>query len=198
MSVLIGLGGRLRSGKDAYADRLVSAHGYVKIGMADAILEHLLILDPWIRVTIREGFRLRIWPGFRRAATLVGLLGYVKAKTIDDFRKTMWRDGTDAGRLFFGEEVWVDVMRERIRARLEAGERVVVTGVRYPNELDVITGLGGRSMWVSRPSMEATAGEHLTEWSLSAEDFPEIIDNSGTLHALWALADSAVSYSEAA
>ena len=186
---LLGLGGRLRCGKDAYADHLVAAHGFVKIGMADAILEHVLIVNPWIRVRLHEGVRLRIWPGFRRARWLVARLGYVEAKTIDDFRQFMWRDGTDGGRNFFGEEIWVDVMRERIRARLGAGERVVVTGVRYANELDVVRDLDGIAMWVSRPEAELTEGGHVTENALDAGAFDETIDNSGSLAELYAQAD---------
>lgn len=185
----IGLGGRLRSGKDAFADHLAAEHGYVKLGMSDALLEHMLIIDPWIRVTIREGIRLRIWPRFRRASWLVGELGYVEAKTIADFRTYMQKDGTDGGRNFFGEDIWVGVMRDRIAARLADGERIVFTGVRYPNELAMVRSLGGQGLWISRPAVEASAGAHSSENSLDANDFDETVDNSGTLEQLHAAAD---------
>ncbi|AUG29385.1 MULTISPECIES: hypothetical protein [Microbacterium] len=189
MSVLIALGGRLRSGKDAYADRLVARHGFVKLGMSDPILEHMLAVDPWIKVRIREGIRLRIWPGFRLASRLVDRLGFVDAKSIRDFRAYMQRDGSEGGREFFGEDTWVNVMRERVAARLAAGQLVVITGIRIPNELAMVRELGGTALWVSRPSMEAAPGTHSTERSLEPAHFDEVIDNSGTLEGLHARAD---------
>ncbi len=189
MSTLIALGGRLRSGKDAYADRLVARHGFVKLGMSDPILEHMLAVDPWIKVRIREGIRLRIWPRFRRASWLVDRLGFVDAKSIHDFRAYMQRDGSEGGREFFGEDTWVNVMRERVAALLDDGQLVVITGIRIPNELAMVRALGGTALWVSRPVMEAAPGTHSTERSLDPSHFDGFIDNSGTLDDLHAKAD---------
>lgn len=192
---LISLGGRLRSGKDAFADYLVDAHGYVKLGMSDVLLEHMLIVNPWIRVRVadawrlRRSFRLPVLPGFHRAQRIVDRVGYVDAKSVQDFREYMQRDGTDAGRLFHGENLWVDVMSRRIGVLLAAGSRVVFTGVRFPNELAMTRELGALPLWVSRPAVEATAAAHPSERSLGADDFTAVVDNSGTLTDLYAVAD---------
>lgn len=186
---VIGLGGRLRSGKDAFADHLVAHHGYVKVGMSDVLLEHLLIVNPWIKVTLREAFRLRTRPGFQRAQSLVGRLGYVNAKTVRDFRTYMQKDGTDAGRNFFGEGIWVHVISKRVAALVADGKRVVLTGLRYPNELGMARSVGATALWVSRPAVEAAPGDHSSENSLTPADFDLVIDNSGTLDQLYQHAD---------
>jgi len=189
---LIGLGGRLRAGKDAVADRLVERHGFVKIGMSDPLREHLRILNPWIKVRLREALRLRIRPGFHRAADLLERLGYVDAKTIRDLREFMQRDGTDGGRNFFGENIWVDKARAWITEELEQGEWVVVTGLRFLNEVWMVNDLDGNTAWVHRPGLAAPSGDaasHASENSVGPADFDQVIDNAGTLSDLFAKAD---------
>ena len=48
MSRLIGLGGKLRAGKDAVGDYLEEKHDFVKLGMSDALNDALLKLNPYI------------------------------------------------------------------------------------------------------------------------------------------------------
>ena len=186
---LIALGGWLRSGKDAFADRLVEAHGWLKTGMGELILEHVLALNPWIRVTIREGLRLRIRPGFHRARKLVARLGYVEAKTIREFRTFMQLDGVEAGRNFFGEDIWITTMRTRISTLLAQGQRVAFTGVRFPNELAMANDLGALTLWVDRPGVTAPVNAHDTERSITRDAFQDVIDNDGTLADLHEKAD---------
>jgi hypothetical protein len=45
---IIGIGGKLRSGKDTVADHLVSAHGFTKLGTSSPLLRAALVLDPVI------------------------------------------------------------------------------------------------------------------------------------------------------
>lgn len=192
---LIGLGGRLRSGKDTIADHLVAHHGYLKIGMSDVILEHVLVVNPWIRVrltdawSLRRGWRFPVLPGFHRARGIVEGVGYVDAKTVRDFREYMWRDGTDGGRDYHHDNIWVDKMDQRLRGLLEQGHRVVITGVRYPNELAMTRQNGAWSLWVARSSADGAAKAHKTEASLEADDFDIVISNDGTLADLHDAAD---------
>lgn len=181
---VIGIGGRLRAGKDEVAKILSREHDYVVMGMSDPLREHLRIVNPWIKVTVREAWRLRIRPGFHRAADLLQRLGYVDAKTIRDLREFMQRDGTEGGRKFFGESIWVDKLRSMIREDLNDGFDVAVTGLRYPNEIEMIRDMGGHTVWVRRPGTEApsaASGSHSSENSVNEADFEWTIDNSGTL-----------------
>lgn len=181
---VIGIGGRLRAGKDEVAKILGREHDYVVMGMSDPLREHLRIVNPWIKVTIREAWRLRIRPGFHRAADLLQRLGYTEAKTVRDLREFMQRDGTEGGRKFFGESIWVDKARSMIQEDLDDGFDVAITGLRFPNEVAMIEDLGGSTVWVRRPGVEApsaASGSHSSENSVQEADFEYIVDNAGTL-----------------
>lgn len=190
---LIGLGGRLRSGKDEVADRLVAEHGYVKIGMSDALHEAMLAIDPLIgfeeMVLVRktsEGVQFRRdTPS--RYSEVIERFGYVEAKKLPEVRRLLQQLGTEVGRNMVGENVWVNIMARKIDDHRAAGHPVVVTGIRFPNEVEMIRELGGTSVWIDRPGVEApTEGTaaHASENSVGADDFAVILDNSSTLEDL--------------
>lgn len=190
---IVQIGGWLRSGKDAFADRLVSKHGFTKLSMGELILEFMLIEDPWIRVQIRDS--LRLWrrglflrPGFHRSSALVERLGYVEAKTIRDFRFQMQKLG-DAGREIISTRVWADAMAKRVDWLISENRRVVYTGCRFPDELELFRSRGAVSIWIDRPGVEPPADAHITETALSRDHFDEVVHNDGTLDELHAKAD---------
>lgn len=195
---LIGLGGALAAGKDALADRLVAKFGYVKLGMSDTLVEHASRLDPWIFVSEEEGYLLSLDSSFYRFTELLEWLPYVEAKRIADFRAFLQKDGTEGGRDFFGENVWADRMALKIDEHRNDGRPVVVTGIRFQNELQMIHELGGWSTWIDRPMAghEGTPGhdmnitKHVSENSVRGSEFMISIRNDGSLESLYEKADS--------
>lgn len=190
---LIGLGGRLRSGKDEVADRLVAEHGYVKIGFSDALHEALLTIDPLVgfeeMVMVRktaEGVQFRRdTPS--RYSEVIERFGYVEAKKIPEVRRLLQQLGTEVGRKMFGEHVWANIIAKKIDDHRGAGHPVVITGLRYPNEITVIEELGGMTVWVDRPGIEAPTSDtaaHASENSVSEGDFAATLKNDSTLDAL--------------
>lgn len=180
---VIGLGGKLRSGKDAVADHLVANHGFKKMGMSDALHEAMLALDPWVEWH-REDEPDRYSDIIRRK-------GYVEAKTYPEVRRLLQVLGTEVGRNMIGENVWVDIMGGKIRRHLEAGTSVVVTGIRFENEAALIRQFGGLAAWVERPNPDATpASTHASENGVRSSDFDAQIVNDGTLEHLYGLADA--------
>lgn len=173
---LIGLGGKLGSGKDEVADELCRAHGYVKIGMSDILNHALLALDPWVEY-YREDEPERYSEYIKRH-------GYVEAKKNSEVRRLLQVLGTEVGRNMLGENIWVDATEARIYDFWARDKGVIVTGIRYPNELEMINALGGLSAWVSRPGHEAT-GSHASETSVNPEHFGQIILNDGSLEDLY-------------
>ena len=193
MSTVIGIGGKLRSGKDTVADRLVEDHGFVKTSMGEVLLSHMLAVDPWIKVRITEAYRLGLDASVqvRRASQLVAILGYTEAKTIADFRDYMQKDGTEGGRDLLGEDVWVNLMARQINEHLLEGRSVVVTGVRFPNELAMVRSFAGRAWWVERPDLaETSAATHASERGVDPIDFDTYISNGGTLDDLYEMVDT--------
>lgn len=194
---LVGLGGKLRSGKDEVADRL-SLYDFVKLGMSDALHEAMLKIDPYVPVEIELG-KLQRWLmrvifrrdetvfDFERYSSICARVGYVEAKTNPEVRRLLQKLGTDVGRNMIGENVWVNIMARKIDDHRGAGHPVVVTGVRFRNEVAMIEELGGRAVWVDRPGIQApTEGTaaHASENSVSEGDFSVTLLNDSTLESL--------------
>lgn len=176
-ATLIGLGGRLRAGKDTVADALVVNRGFRKMGMSDALADALLVLDPVIPD----------WPTLgtsTRYSVIIRAVGYVEAKTNPEVRRLLQKLGTEVGRDMIDQNVWVDIIERRIRESLAAGVSVAVTGIRFPNEVSMIRRVGGSLVWVSRPALEDPAGDHASESSVSVLDFDHHILNVGTVAEL--------------
>lgn len=176
---VIGLGGRLRAGKDAVADHLVSEHGFVKLGMSDALHEALLAIDPIIGGECE------------RYSELVGRLGYVEAKKNPEVRRLLQALGTEVGRNMIGEDVWSTITAGKVVSLLRQDLPVVVTGIRFPNELAMIRQLAGACWWVERETeapSAVTAG-HASENSVTAALFDRVIHNDGSLADLYRKVD---------
>ncbi len=207
---IVGIGGKLASGKDAISDRLVEQHGWVKFGMSDALGEALYTLNPWIPVGIpmkkdRKHMLARLVERVRsreeftaviRYKELFDDVGYVKAKENDEVRRLLQVLGTEVGRKQISESIWTDIAARKVREAAAAGAPgVILTGVRFPNELEMIEDdLEGETWWVHRPitNNNETAG-HASENSVSAVDFELTIYNDGTLDDLYAKVDALVS-----
>lgn len=199
---LVGMGGLKGHGKDAFADFLVEDHGYFKTFMSEPLTQALSLVGPrgpWVRLDF-DVYGAQAGE-FIRYASLVELVGYTEAKKHKDAREYLQGLGTEVGRNMLGENVWTDIALEKIRAARAAGHPVVITGIRYANELELIRELGGWSVWIDRPlptperhpltdaidealGIKSTTETHSSETSLSAEDFDIVVENDSTLQAL--------------
>jgi hypothetical protein len=212
---IVGIGGLKESGKDAFASRLVRAHGYRIRGMSNVLDEMLLAVNP--HIVIREGE-----PAFdiptgadvegRTAAVvqyrdLRAYISYDESKKIRDVRERLQGLGTEGGRELIDEQVWVDLAKQsagRIADRnWDEGYPTVITGIRYPNEWEMIQKRNGVLIWVDRPEIterhriaqakgDSTA-LHSSENTLTADDFDIVITNDHDLEHLYDEADVFVS-----
>lgn len=186
---VIGLGGHLRAGKDAAADYLVSEHDFVKLGMSDALHEALLAIDPRIEAAFFPGKEGESAPRiqFFRYSELVAQVGYVEAKKNPEVRRLLQKLGTEVGRDMIGEDILVDIVERKVRRLVAEGRSVVLTGVRFPNELHLVdVVLNGQTVWISRPGHEpdGSAGVHASETSVHPEHFARTVINDGSLEGL--------------
>lgn len=211
---IVGVGGLLTSGKDAFADYLVAQHGYTKLFMSEPLHDWLLTQNPWFRldkpIECMEGWTFE--PGeFHTYAEIVHQVGYTEAKEQTEVRRALQRIGTDCGRKMIDEQVWVQAMQRKVGALLQQAEelgrgaRVVITGIRYENELKMMQRLGGETVWVERPSARAAhaqrlkedsesatgaVGKHSSELGLERKDFDSEIHNAGSLADLGRKSDT--------
>lgn len=173
---LIGVGGLKGHGKDAFAHSLKVE--WVTIGMSDPLYDALLALDPLVyhegTPALLSDFLCDVCAG-----------DWVVAKRNPDVRRLLQRLGTDVVREMIDEDAWVSIMRARVSTLLALGHNVVVTGVRFQNELEAIKELGGTTVWITRPGFSDDVPDtHPSENTLKPQDFQFIVENSGTLDDL--------------
>lgn len=159
--MIIGLAGYGRVGKDTVASRLVSM-GFRQEAFARRLKQIVHAIDP----LLEEDTRLSA------ALDLFGEDG-VKDQ-YPEYRKICQELGV-AARRRLGANVWVDAVMRDIRNN----EDVVISDVRFFNELTAIWDVGGEVYRVTRPGV-GPANEHISEVGLDTFDLP-VIANHGRM-----------------
>jgi hypothetical protein len=174
MSLIIGISGWARAGKDTIADYLVKSHGFKKMSFADPMRESLLRLDPLVRTL--EGNVVHL-------SQLVHTSGWELTKAItDDLRPLMQRLGTEVGREMFGTDFWVDLALSKIKKN----EKIVIADCRFQNEANAIRKVSGQVWRVERPGYLA-ANDHISEHDLDNYTFDTIFPNNSEINNLESL-----------
>ena len=161
--MLIGLSGYAQSGKDSVAEVLVRDFGFTRVAFADKIKEFLYEMDLLV-----HGVNIQ---------TLVSTWGWDKTKENFWVRRLLQDVGVSA-RTVFGEDFWVN---QALRPGLP--EKVVVTDVRFPNEMQAIWALNGKIWRVERPGI-GPVNDHISEHAIKDEPVDLHINNTGTLEDL--------------
>lgn len=164
--VIIGISGYASSGKDTVAQILVDKFGYKRMAFADSIRDILYTLNP----LAQKGIYIK---------QLVDEYGWDIAKQDPEVRRLLQVLGTEVGREFFGDDIWVDTLI----AKIEPEDKVVITDVRFPNEAREINYLAGQIWRVNRNGIEAV-NEHVSETQMDNYDFDFVINNNGSLEDL--------------
>ena len=166
---IIGFTGRMHSGKDTAGNYLYVAHGFKRFAFAD---------------TLKSG--VQKFGGFSNDQ----LWGEAK-DSVDDFWGITPRQMLQDVGTFMRERYTPDFWALNLRrfAEKNPNEDIVITDVRYNNEIEIIRELGGIVVRVWRPS---TMNEIIQQDSVSAhpserQDFPvdETIHNASTKGQLY-------------
>jgi hypothetical protein len=164
MSRLIGLVGRRGVGKDTAGDYLVARHGFRKRAFARPIKEACALLfqiDPL-------AFEDRV---LKETPMKYGLSPRQMAQVV----------GTDLFRNHVSPTFWLDYFEDWYKAHRD--EAVVVTDVRFQNEVDLIKALGGEVWHIKRQSSlpRDAADSHASEAGVdSLVHVSHTIHNDGT------------------
>lgn len=178
----IGLIGRKRTGKDTAAAGLIERYGFVKHAFADALRDLATRVDPVISGELGGGTE---W----RYAEAVDHYGYERAKdTRPEIRRILQELGKGV-RDIIGPDVWVDALERRVCA--ETGP-VVVTDVRFPNEVARLKALGFVLVKLTRPSALDPTDTHPSEVLTDSLPADHVYENEGSVEALHAFLDGAV------
>lgn len=175
--MIIGLCGANRSGKDTVTGVLIREHGFTRFAFADALKGAALDIDPLMSGQPRL-----------RLSQLVAHLGWEKAKECDEVRRTLQRIGMAVRQLDPG--IWVRIITTQIRqhqADSSGTARIVISDVRFPNEVHAVRELGGHLVRVVRPGPATGTNQNDTHISETALDFCPVdaeIRNDGSLDEL--------------
>lgn len=173
---LIGLIGRAGAGKDTFAAALAPL-GYQRVAFADALKASAYSADPLVE--------LAPYGPVRRLSYVVDAVGWDDAKTrYPDVRRFLQRHGVAMRDAVPG--CWVDIARRKIDALIAAGNHVVVTDVRFADEVAMIQQADGLVVSIHRPGA-GLAGDNAAHVSETGVDtfIPDmLIANTGTLDDL--------------
>jgi hypothetical protein len=181
---VIGISGYARSGKDTIAEKLTEV-GYIRGSFADAIRESLYRLNPNV---VFEDILDGVYSE-PRLKNIVDVLGWDEAKSEPEIRRLLQVFGTEVGREMFGDNFWVDYLFNS----LPDGAKVVIPDVRYPNEANAITELGGAIWRVEREGVKAV-NNHISDSAMDDYPFKIIVYNNGTIEELYDWVETELHY----
>lgn len=146
---LIGLTGRKRAGKDTAAAGLQEL-GFMPFSFADPMKKMLATLMDYQNAS-EDDIHEALF-GDRKeevSAFLGGRTG----------RHAMQTLGTEWGRKLMGDDFWVDICIKAALWAANEGEHVVITDVRFPNEVAAVKAAGGEVWRINRPNRPVGEGE---------------------------------------
>jgi hypothetical protein len=196
--MIIGFCGFIGSGKDTAADYLVNFHEFRRDSFANTLKDAVAAVFGWDRVLL-EG----------------------KTKEAREWREqvdTWWAErlnmphltprwilqwwGTEVCRTGFHDDMWIASLENKLR---KTADDIVISDVRFPNEIKAIRNAGGRIFWIQRGNLpewyniavRANAGSqadqqllkhmkiHASETAWVGTDFDGAIDNNQGIQELY-------------
>jgi hypothetical protein len=199
--VIIAFAGRKLAGKDSAAQALVSRHGFIRVGLADALkdmfsevfrikrshlddqsLKEVPFEEP-IKITrsqlehlstLVESKSIHISEAAR--AEVMKFEGTV----ITSIRHGLQLVGTDIIRNNVNPDIWLEIFAQNNKE----GADIVVTDARFPNERAYLKAAGALIVLVERPGF-VTTDTHISEQLLGTSDeYDAVVTNNSTIHAL--------------
>ena len=186
---LIGLTGHAQYGKDTSGAVLVEEYDFKRYAFADQLKSMAFVLNPII-----QNFGFPKHPD--RLQTLVALMGWEKAKRIEEVRRFLQVLGTEGVRDHIGTNAWVSALEQQLVKdglmdldddgtphAMAYPAKVVVTDVRFPNEADWIHRYGGVLIRVVRRNLDGTLFDNGLPPGHPSEEFISTLDADHELTA---------------
>ena len=141
--MIIGFVGFIGSGKDTAADYLVNTHGFRRDSFANTLKDAVAHVFGWDR-TLLEGrtkeareWREQVDPWWSTRLNMPKLTP----------RWILQHWGTDVCRVAFHDDIWIASLENKMR---KTGDNIVISDVRFPNEIKAIHNSGGQVIRVKR------------------------------------------------
>lgn len=196
--MIIGVCGFIGSGKDTVADYLVNFHEFRRESFADTLKDAVASVFGWDR-TLLEGrtkeareWREEVDPWWAERLGMPTLTP----------RWVLQYWGTEVCRKSFHDDIWIASLENKIR---NSKDDIIVSDVRFPNEVKAIKNQNGKMIWVQRgrlpkwydTALEANAGSnmainelkiqkvHASEWAWVGTKFDHTIHNDMKIDDLY-------------
>jgi hypothetical protein len=141
--MIIGFVGFIGSGKDTAADYLVNFHGFRRDSFANTLKDAVSAVFGWDRVLL-EGrtkeareWREQVDPWWAERLNMPTLTP----------RWVLQHWGTEVCRQGFHDDIWIASLENRLR---NSKDDIVISDVRFPNEITAIKNAGGKVIRVKR------------------------------------------------
>jgi len=191
--MIIGVCGLIGSGKDTIADYLMNIHEFRRDSFADTLKDAVSAVFGWDRDMLEGRSKSsREW----REQPDEWWSGRLNQTITPRWILQYW--GTEVCRRGFHDDIWIASLENKLRS---SQDDVVISDCRFPNEIDAIRAQGGYVIRVVRGPdpdwfqqiqayfdgrcTQPAALPHASEWAWAGTDFDRIIDNNGSLDALY-------------
>jgi hypothetical protein len=141
--MIVGFVGFIGSGKDTAADYLVNFHGFRRDSFANTLKDAVANVFGWDR-TLLEGrtaearaWREEVDPWWAERLDMPNLTP----------RWILQYWGTEVCRQGFHDDIWIASVENKMR---KTTDNIVISDVRFPNEIRAIHNAGGIVIWVQR------------------------------------------------
>ena len=141
--MIIGFVGFIGSGKDTAADYLVNTHGFRRDSFANTLKDAVAHVFGWDR-TLLEG-RTKEAREWREQVDPWWAARLKMPKLTPRWILQHW--GTDVCRVAFHDDIWIASLENKMR---KTGDNIVISDVRFPNEIKAIHNAGGQVIRVKR------------------------------------------------
>lgn len=142
--MIVGTVGFMGSGKGTVGDMLALQHGFKPMSFAGSLKDAASNIFGWERRLLEgdtdESRKFRE----QEDAWWTEKLGFKMSPRI-----ALQKMGTEGIRNVFHPDIWILSLQQK----LKSGVDYVITDVRFPNELDFITSLGGKNILIRRDAM---------------------------------------------
>lgn len=184
--MIIGLNGRMRAGKDTVASILIDSFSNVqRVAFADKLKDSAAAALRLSREELEElklHGRINIqWNAERPVEGRKKKVKDTREREISG-REYLQYYGTEAHREVFGDDFWIEQALDRTGST--EGGILVVTDMRFPNELTAVQERGGVTVKVLRPEADSQPILHASEQTLDDEGFDFFVTNDGSLETL--------------
>jgi hypothetical protein len=202
--MIIGFVGLIGAGKDTAADYLVNYHGFRRDSFASTLKDAVAAVFGWDRILL-EGrtkeareWRERVDPWWADRLNMPNLTPRLMLQ--------LW--GTEVCRQGFHDDIWIASLENKMR---KTTDNIVISDVRFPNEILAIKNAGGLVIRVKRgedpdwfkyaesfnkgPNSNASwslsklhlerLGVHASEYSWAGAAIDKIVENNSTIDQLF-------------